>query len=80
MRAALFITGLVLFIYLVYAFMTGILRYSMYGMIGTGIYDIVNAASPGTISEGALLTYVYLMVFFVVFVMMVAGLKGEKRK
>jgi len=66
-------------IYLVYALVAGILQYSMYGVIGTGIFDIWNFASPGAISEGMFLAVVYIFVFLIALAMIMGGIRGSKK-
>lgn len=78
MRPLLFLAGLALLLYLMYAFFAGTLGYSMYGVAGTGVYDVINFASPNTITKGTFLTIVYAVVFLVALAMVIAGLKGGK--
>lgn len=80
MRPILFLMGVLLMIYLVYSLFAGLLQYSMYGVLGTGIYDILNYAAPNSIGKGAFLSIVYILVFLAALVMIIAGLKGERRK
>lgn len=78
LKKLLFLAGVLMMIYLVYALVAGILQYSMYGVAGTGAYDVINFASPNTITKGTFLTIVYAVVFLVALAMVIAGLKGGK--
>ncbi len=78
MRPLLFLTGLALLLYLMYAFFAGTLKYSMYGVAGTGVYDVIDFASPNAITKGTFLTLVYALVFLVALGMVIAGIKGGK--
>lgn len=79
MRKLLFLAGVLMMIYLVYALVAGILQDSMYGVIGTGIFGILNFASPGSISEGTFLAYVYAIVFLIALAMIIGGIRGGEK-